>query len=611
MTTAFQELFSPDKRPTIGADGVLPSDWTVLLEQVKIRSSEVSVPSIHWIERVGDLLCRMSPRMDAAAAAAALPLFFAVTGFHISRGAMPLAMLIGETAMELAVQHDLKAYVRQSYNVMGVIQMELGAYVTAREHFSRGIEIAHEIGDVAGEAKVWANVSACGFNSQMYGEAIAAAARALQLVGDDPAMAVTRMQCYQCIAVSLYHLDRHAEGQAKIAQAYREASQAATSFDAAQMVKVATTRANLCMALSQFGDATRAVDEAKAAAAMIPNTPAALEAELADLRLFGTRNGAALVSEQLKALAARMHIGSPLRKDIYYSLARLYGHNNEPMRAKYIKAFLEESRQGRIRSVMSLMPLLYNASRDPGTKFAMPDFGGAEATLTWPETSYTQNRDILESLAFAAEIHDDSTGRHAYRVGKLASLLAMRIGWSETAANELALAARLHDVGKILTPVEILRKPSELSEFEREQMQKHTLDGVNILHGNNHPLTRRASIIALHHHENWDGSGYPHGTKGQDIPMDARLTAIADVFDALTNERPYKKAWSLQQAILEIRSLKGSKFHPDLVDAFSALINDLRLAHGDDGVLDFLALDVKTSRIITNSRQITDEVTKS
>jgi len=180
--------------------------------------------------------------------------------------------------------------------------------------------------------------------------------------------------------------------------------------------------------------------------------------------------------------------------------------------------------------------------------------------------------EILHRLALAAEYRDDVTGRHAERVGLLSALLARELGCSDEEVRLIRRAATLHDVGKIGVPDAILMKPGALSPQEYELMKSHTEIGARILSGSRFPLLKMAREIALSHHDKWDGSGYIQGRSGDDIPLVGRIVAVADVFDSLTHERPYKRAASLEEAVGEVRASSGTHFDPKVVEAFEALL---------------------------------------
>jgi putative two-component system response regulator len=179
--------------------------------------------------------------------------------------------------------------------------------------------------------------------------------------------------------------------------------------------------------------------------------------------------------------------------------------------------------------------------------------------------------EALERLALAAEYRDDHTGYHTRRVAQTVRLVAQALGLPEREVRLLELAAPLHDVGKIAVPDAVLLKPGRLTPDELELVRTHVTVGARILGGSASPLLRVAEVIALRHHERWDGGGYPGGLTGEDIPQPARMVAVADVFDALVCERPYKPAWPLEEAVAEVLAGAGAQFCPATVAAFGAL----------------------------------------
>lgn len=179
--------------------------------------------------------------------------------------------------------------------------------------------------------------------------------------------------------------------------------------------------------------------------------------------------------------------------------------------------------------------------------------------------------EILERLALAAEYHDDVTGDHTRRVADDAAELARELGRPDAEIELIRRAALLHDVGKIGIPEAIQRKEGPLTADEFTVMKRHTLIGERILGGSRFPVLQMAGDIAHCHHERWDGSGYPRGLRGEEIPIVARIVAVADVYDALTHERPYKAAWTPAAALAEIRRTAGIHFDPAIVEAFLRL----------------------------------------
>jgi putative two-component system response regulator len=183
--------------------------------------------------------------------------------------------------------------------------------------------------------------------------------------------------------------------------------------------------------------------------------------------------------------------------------------------------------------------------------------------------------EVIRRLGRAAEYRDNETGLHIIRMSKYSELLGRAAGMDDSMADTLLNASPMHDIGKIGIPDHILQKPGRLTAEEWAVMQTHPAIGAEILSGHDSPLMAMAREIALHHHEKWDGSGYPGGLAGEDIPLAARVVAVADVFDALTTVRPYKPAWSVDDAVAEIRAQRGRHFDPHLVDLFCDSLADV------------------------------------
>ena len=180
--------------------------------------------------------------------------------------------------------------------------------------------------------------------------------------------------------------------------------------------------------------------------------------------------------------------------------------------------------------------------------------------------------EMIERLAVAAEYRDDDTGRHTIRVGELAASIARRLGLRDDYVRVLERAARLHDIGKIGIPDALLLKAAALTEEEMVVMRTHTTIGGRILGGSTAPVLQLAEIIALTHHERWDGSGYPERLRGDDIPLAGRIVAVADAYDALTNDRPYRRARAPEAALSEIDTSRASQFDPRVVDALLSVV---------------------------------------
>ncbi|BDE05064.1 two-component system response regulator [Vulcanimicrobium alpinum] len=179
-----------------------------------------------------------------------------------------------------------------------------------------------------------------------------------------------------------------------------------------------------------------------------------------------------------------------------------------------------------------------------------------------------REEETIHRLMRAAEFRDETTGQHIVRLGHYAAAMGQALGMNAEEQRQLLLATPMHDIGKVAIPDSILLKPGRLTAAEMDIMRHHAEAGYDILKGSNSKVLQMAADIALGHHEKWDGSGYPNGIRGESIPLSARVCAVSDVFDALTSDRPYKYAWTVERAFAEIQRLAGLSFDPKLVALF-------------------------------------------
>lgn len=182
--------------------------------------------------------------------------------------------------------------------------------------------------------------------------------------------------------------------------------------------------------------------------------------------------------------------------------------------------------------------------------------------------------ETVRRLSMAVEFRDEDTGAHIERIGRFSTLLAEQIGMDEEMCARMVHAAPLHDVGKVAIPDAILLKPGKLTAEERAIVETHAEEGHRLLKGSSSAILDLAATIALSHHEKWDGSGYPRGLRGEAIPIEGRIVAIADVFDALTTDRVYRKAFAVEEAVEMMRTERGKHFDPVLLDAFLEVLGN-------------------------------------
>ena len=184
--------------------------------------------------------------------------------------------------------------------------------------------------------------------------------------------------------------------------------------------------------------------------------------------------------------------------------------------------------------------------------------------------------EVIHRLGRAAEFRDEGTGLHLMRISRFSVCLSKAVGLPGDTTDLLYSASPMHDIGKIGIPDRILFKKGKLDEEEWAIMRTHTTIGADLLSGHDSPLMKTAAQIALTHHERWDGGGYPNGLRGEDIPMEGRIVALCDVFDALISQRPYKEKWPLGQAVMNIEAESGGAFDPYLVAKFHESLMEIK-----------------------------------
>ena len=218
-----------------------------------------------------------------------------------------------------------------------------------------------------------------------------------------------------------------------------------------------------------------------------------------------------------------------------------------------------------------------------------PDTAGAlrralDASRLSPDVALAFQSDTMRRLLRLAEFRDDQTGQHMLRMGRYCEILALQLGMSEERCAKLRLASELHDIGKVGIPDGILLKPGKLTLSEYDVMKTHADIGYRLLADSSAELMRLAATVAHTHHEHWDGRGYPRGLAGEDIPIEGRIAAVADVFDALTSDRIYRPAFPVGLAVAMMESERDRHFEPALLDALSAgfdHIDEVRRIHAD------------------------------
>jgi putative two-component system response regulator len=499
-------------------------------------------------------------------------------------------------AVELASSSGNKSLHRKALTFLSVMYSDTGNISRAIECCSVALELAQSLRDSWAECAVWQNLGVALLYGAQYRDAITTFEHVVRLTGNDPALQGIRISALSNLALCCLHLEEFSRGL-KVAEACLAESK--EPHTAAELVSRVMREANYSRLLLEVGAVEKAGERCQIArkfAARSQSARAEIAASCAE-GLYEVHAGRADVGiSRLTGALEKARLVRSMLRDTLASLVKAYEAIGQPQRALiYLREMIEALRQTQQENALRHLNI-HLEQLGVGEAPISTRLQRQEAALQGKvaeQELFKSRIEMLERLAVTAELRDDSTGEHSYRVGKLAALLAQEFGCDSDTCFMVELAARLHDIGKIGVPDAILLKPDKLNEAETQIMRTHSTVGAELLSKSNIPHMQMAEEIARHHHEWWDGSGYPGNVSGSAIPLAARITALADVFDALTHKRPYKIAWPIDAALDEIASLKGRQFDPQLTDLFIVLVGRLRE--------DYLDLDSYLGQAASNS----------
>ena len=521
----------------------------------------------------------------------------AVRFFYLSGQAFT-GLPIAQKARSLAVEVADSKSTFDALLLVGVCAAETGGLPIAMEAYADALRLAGGITDKVRESRVWQNLGVALMYGGLYGEAINCFDCVISQTSEAPGVQASIAKAYGNIALCRLNLDEIRAGLVAIERAVSLSGEPSDAQSAHNRVIIENNYTRLLLEADNFEGAKEHAKLARLYASRTKSPRADIFAAVAE-GLAEVFSGQADVG--ITRLTNTLERGKALKvttREVLMALVKALEFTGKPDQALvYLRQLLEQQSATQKQNVLQhvklhleqLHPALEdeaNVIRRLNTRQEVLEGRIAKQAL------FKAQVESMERIAVVAELRDDSTGAHSYRVGRLASLLARENGCDEEMIFMIDIAARLHDIGKVGIPDGILLKPAKLNAAEREVMKTHTTIGAEVLANSNIAHMKTAEEIARFHHEWWDGSGYPNGLAGDAIPVAARMTALADVFDALTHKRPYNSAWPLDSTLTEIMSLRGRQFDPALTDLFLGLVARLRREHDDlDAFLGEAALD--------------------
>ena len=483
------------------------------------------------------------------------------------------ALPFGRANLALAEHANDVDLMRRAHTACGLLLADTGDVAGAIEQHARALRLAAKADDALAMSRAWNNVGIALCVSGNFALAVSCFRRVLALLNSNPEPVYSRYTALGNLAHCLYHLDEIPEGLQFAAQALKEMTSEFFQQDPHCGLLLHRNCVKLHLSAGQMPEAKRHVEEVvkMAARAATPRAAIAAATTQADVDMACGIHDLGLTRLD-QALEMARAVPATLR-DTLVSVIRAEDKAGFPahalVRLQELSDHLYQTAIAQIRRHVEIADLM--STQTTGTDQAIRQTKARLTSRLSPPSEPVEWK-TLQRLAVGASMRIDSTGRHGIRVGVLTQALAREVGESPLQALEFGLAAQLHDIGMASVPERVLMKPGLLNMVERALVEKHTTVGGEILAGDQHPRMVIASDIVKYHHARWDGDGYPSNVAGTSIPLAARICAVADVYDTLVSDRPYRKACSMDKALAELRRVAGTQLDPDLVRCFEVVI---------------------------------------
>ena len=536
--------------------------------------------------------------------------------FFYLAGYREQALAVTAQFRQLAIHTKEKSWMRKATGMMGIVEADAGNVAEALLLYSESLQLAYDLNDVQSQAITLINIGVALNYAGLYREAIPCFSRSMEIVEPLDSKKTHHAINLGNLAQSHFYLGQHEKGFEAITQCLKMTTEPLNANDALNVVIREFTYVQLALELGHLSSAKEHCETCVRYGRFGNTIRGRFLADIA-YALCEIHSGDVICGLSIleNALAQYGDAGS-YRIDALTALVKAYDEIGKPesalARMQDLLGYLRSARENSVQALLVRGRMTSSEHSFDASGLQAMELREARLRAEVAERAVQHTEfEMLERLAVTADLKEESSGEHGYRVGRLSSLVADELNWSREASQAIDLAARVHDIGKIGVPDRILLSSKELQEAERHFMSTHTVIGAELLAKSNIPQLRMAEDIARYHHEWWNGEGYPAKLSGKRIPLHARIVAIADVFDALTHGRPFAKPWPIDQALAEIRQRSGTQFDPELTGVFLELIAHLRVEHDDlDAFLGsagknspFLQARNKIRLMLTNERE--------
>ena len=475
---------------------------------------------------------------------------------------------------------------RKALTFQGIILSQTNNPGDALLSLADALRLAEGLNDAVAVAAVWNSLGGAFYEAALYLDALECYERASAVAAEIRDLANVRAWATANAALCCLHTHQHQKGIEKIRTAIAQMPSPSSPAELLARVQAEGTFIRLLLHTGSMREAADRAVLAKEFAANAKSVRADISAACSEglVEVYSGLGDVGL-SRGMKALEKARQVKPSLRETL---LAMVQAHEKagRPERALALHRELTlHIRKAQHENIVRHQELhLKQLEANEITQLPPDLLENKETELTQKIAAQTvgakQGR-LLEQMAFTAEMRDDPTGEHCYRVAKLAALLAQAHGESPQTCETIELAARLHDIGKVGIPDTLMQKATLLSDGERQILETHAKTGAELLSRTKVSYGELAEDIARHHHERWDGHGYPDGIFGSAIPLAARIVAVCDVYDAMTHDKAYRRALSGEEALAEMIRGRALQFDLKLIDLFGPMITRLRAEHED------------------------------
>jgi putative two-component system response regulator len=561
-----------------------------------------------WLARLRTVPISASPTRRIALLIDAAAQYY-LHGQRVFNAVEPIAL-----AVMLAEQEGEQAQLRRALSIQGLILTATRNTPDALRSLLQALELAERIEDVKGVAAAWVNIAVTFFDATLYNDARVCYERGAATASsiEDPALGVY-LKCralYGAAQCDLY-LHEYLPGVEACDLALQLVEDPKDREQEQLRALIEGTYAQLLLALHRIEDAAVHAAVAREMAAKSGAARAKISAATVSGLVEVYRGNVDVGISRIVAARDQSKILASSYHDALRASVNAYEKAGQPDRALSMNRELmmhvrNLHREAIMQQQQQHLQRLGLPDPDAASLRAIEDKD--EALKRKLEDAAAKQGEFLEHMALTVELREEDSGEHAFRVAMWAHLLALEHGIEADEARRIELAARLHDIGKVVIPDSVIRKRTALSQGERQLVETHAATGADFLVRAKVPYAALAEEIARYHHEAWSGAGYPDGISGDAIPLAARIVGLCDAFDSLVHERPWRSAWRVEEALGHLVRESGRQFDPALVEAFIPLVRRIYATHTD--VDAYLAQSAQQTPLWTMRRSLVERLAR-